>query len=177
MFENTTLARPYAKAAFSYAFESGKVDAWNKTLVIVAELVKQPEVANLINHPKVKTEDVLAFFAEFGEEWSDQQKNLLRIMAENKRLRLLPEVAAQFERLRAESQQTLQVDMLTARPVVQEQQTKISTRLKQKYQREIQLNVRLVPELIGGAVLKIGDRVIDGSIRGYLTGLANALGV
>jgi len=179
MAENSTLARPYAKAVFEIAKDKGALDRWSKTLAVLADLSADAGVRAMLTSPKASTPVRAEVFAELagkaGQALDQQGRNFVRLLVEYRRLALLPEIAADYERLRAEAENTLDVELRAALPVDAVEQKRIGEALQKKLGRKITLNYVQDKTLIGGAVLRAGDLVIDGSVREKLSRLAAAL--
>jgi F-type H+-transporting ATPase subunit delta len=188
MAEHGTVARPYAQAVFELAQAEGQLGQWADFLKLAAVLVTDPTVSRRLTSPGADLGAIATAFADICREQLGQPAilqagarspaaNFLKVLVENGRLGLLPEVAARFEALKAEAENTLDVTLTTATAVTDEQRTRVSDALKKRFGREIRLTVELDPALIGGARLKVGDRVIDGTVRTGLDKLATALRV
>lgn len=177
MAEKTTVARPYAQAVFDLArSKPGTLRDWSNTLQLAAAVSADPHMQRLISHPRVRKEQIQNLILEVGGTgFSAEAKNFIKVLIENRRLNLLPEIAAQYELYRAEAERTITAEVVSAFPVSNEQQTKIAAALKKRLGREVSLNCRVDETLLGGAIIRAGDLVIDGSITGQLTKLANAL--
>ncbi len=176
MAELSTLARPYAKAAFEYANEKGAVDQWAGMLRLLAGLSEFEAVADLISAPdQTPAEKAEKLIAICGDGLNAEGANFLRNLADNRRLPLLPQIRVQFNAFQAEQDKTLDVDVLAARVMDQAQQDRLAAALQQRLQRTININVSVDPTLIGGAVIRAGDTIIDGSVSGRLAKLAEAI--
>ncbi len=176
MAELSTLARPYAKAAFEYANEKGAVDQWAGMLSLLAGLSEFEAVADLISAPdQTPAEKAEKLIAICGDGLNAEGANFLRNLADNRRLPLLPQIRVQFNAFQAEQDKTLDVDVLAARVMDQAQQDRLAAALQQRLQRTININVSVDPTLIGGAVIRAGDTIIDGSVSGRLAKLAEAI--
>lgn len=179
MAENLTLARPYARAVFELANGKGAFDAWSKTLGVLAALSADAGVQAMFTSPKaapaVRAEVLTELAAKAGTKLDQQARNFVQLLAENRRLTLLPEIAADYERLRAEAENTLEVELVAAMPVPAEEQKRLSDALHKKLGRKITLKYVEDKTLIGGAVLRAGDLVIDGSVREKLGRLTASL--
>lgn len=176
MAEKTTIARPYAKAAFELAQGKGKLREWSELLQCAAQAVAQPQLRVLIGNPRMEADKIGAMLAEVcATDVGEQGRNFLQLLAENKRLVLLPEIAGLYERLRAEAEQTIEAELVTAAPATREQQDKIVAALAKRLGRKVTLKARTDETLIGGAIVKAGDFVIDGSAASQLNKLASAL--
>lgn len=178
MAELSTLARPYAKAAFEYAVAAGEsgLDSWSQSLVLLAALVKEEKVTNLLAAPGyTPAQQAKALIDLAGDSLSTAQQNYLRILSENRRLPLLAEVTTQFEVLKANREKAVDVAVISASEITPEQQEKLTQALSAKLERKVAMQVTVDRSLLGGAVVRAGDTVIDGSIRGRLAKLAEAL--
>jgi len=176
MQEKTDLARPYAKAAFEHAVGLGKLKQWSDLLHKAALIVKHPQMADLLIDPRVTCEQVYELICDLSKEELDgSMRNFLRLLAENERLVVLPEIASLFSKLQAEYEQTLQVQVLTVIELTKAQQEELAKVLQQRLARKIILNFALEPKLLGGILIRAGDKVIDLSLRGQLQRLNNKL--
>ena len=175
MAELSTLARPYAKAAFEYAMEAGDLQGWSDSLGAVSSVAKQSSVDQLLSSPSsTASEQAAALTGICGESLSSAGKNFICILSENRRLKLLPQIAHQFEIMKANQEKAIEVDVASAQPLDEEQQEKLTEALSKKLERKVNMQVSLDKSLLGGAVIRAGDTVIDGSIRGRLTKLAES---
>lgn len=172
MAEKATIARPYARAAFDYAREKGNFAEWSRMLAVGAAVAADPGVEPLLGNPKVlpaQLVDVIAGVASGGGVAIDAPgRNFLSILAQNRRLGLLPEIATQFEALRSEVENTLDVEVVSALPIAAEQREKLVQALTTRFRRQVRLRETIDESLIGGALVRAGDLVIDGSLRGRL---------
>ena len=176
--EATTIARPYADAAFKRAVESGKLGQWSDALGLLAAVVRDPAMAGLIANPKLsKPQLVELVFDIAGNKIDDEVKNLVRLMVESDRLIVMPAVAELFEAAMNAQQGTLDVQVTAAFPMDSAQESALADALKAKLGREVRITSEQDPELIGGVRIRAGDMVIDGSVRGQLAQLANELGI
>lgn len=176
MAELSTLARPYAKAAYEFASAGGQLDRWFEALSVAAAVARQGAVEALLNTPAhTPAEQADKLIEICGDRLGAQQQNFVRLLAENRRLALLPEVLQQFRVLKANREKTVDVELVSASEISAEQQDKLTRALSGKLEREVNMQVSLDKSLLGGAVIRAGDTVIDGSIRGRLSRLAEAL--
>lgn len=176
MSEAITTARPYAQAAFDEAQKQGDLKGWAEMLVSLAEIVSTIEVTEIITSPRVTRTQVESLMeGALGSKASAEQRNFVRLLVENRRLPVLPEIAALFEALRAEAEKTVNVVVDSAFELSAEQQAKIVSSLKTRMGRDIKLVCKVNKELLGGVVIRAGDKVIDGSARTRLGEMANAL--
>jgi F-type H+-transporting ATPase subunit delta len=175
MAELSTLARPYAKAAFQYALEAGDLQGWSDSLGTASSVAKQSTVDQLLSSPSsTAAAQAAALTGICGESLSSAGKNFICILSENRRLKLLPQIAQQFEIMKANQEKAIEVDVASAQPLDEEQQEKLTEALSKKLERKVNMQVSLDKSLLGGAVIRAGDTVIDGSIRGRLTKLAES---
>jgi|TARA_B110000240_G_scaffold174156_2_gene200418 F-type H+-transporting ATPase subunit delta len=175
--ELTTIARPYAKAAFSFALDQDQgLTHWSAMLGILAAAMAEDVVREKLDDPKLTTEagaEVLV--AMLDGELDDKAGNFLIVLAENGRLALLPNISEIFELLKAEYEKTINVEVTSAYEVSSEETEKLSDALHKKLQREVNLTTHVDESLLGGVVIKAEDSVIDGSVRGKLRKLSQAL--
>ncbi len=177
MAEAATIARPYGKAAFMAARDSGSLAAWSRAFGAGAAMAADPRVAALFTDPKLRTDDMVGLFAGLGGDTVDGQwRNFVRLLAENKRLDVLPQIAAQYDALRLEYENELDVQVTSATVLDEAQRAKLAASLKARFKRNIRMSVAVDPALLGGAVIRAGDLVIDGSIKGRLERLTTELG-
>lgn len=184
--QDSTVARPYAQAAFELARAENQLQAWQDFLELAARLVLEPAVSRLIRTPAVDLQRLAGSLAEVcrGQPGGtllagtgSRGENFLRLLVENRRLGLLPDIAARFAVLKAEAEKSLDVTLTSATPVSDEQRARIEDTLNKRFNRSIRLAVQVDAGLIGGARLQVGDRVIDGTVRTGLDKLATALRV
>ena len=180
MAERLTQARPYGKAAFEYARERKDFARWSKLLAVAAAAVSDPQVERLLANPLVtptQLVDLLADIAGSEGKLDEQHRNFLETLAHNRRLGLLPEIATVYETLRAQTENIADVQVLSAFPLETAQRDRLTAALKKRMGCEIRLSVDVDPQLIGGAVVRAGDMVIDGSLRARLDRLAGEITV
>ena len=176
MAELRTLARPYAKAVFSYAHDAGMLDQWSASLELLSSVVQEAPVQKLLASPELTTEQQASTIIDVcGESLEDKAKNLASLLAENRRLSLLPFIYAQFRDLKAAQESMVDVELVSASPLNDEQRQQFSQALSSRLDRRVNLTVAIDKSLIGGVLVRAGDTVIDGSIRGRLTKLEQAL--
>ncbi len=176
MSETITLARPYARAAFEFAAERGALDQWAEVLGMLGAVALAPEIAPLLSDPAVtpkRRADILLEVA--GGEVDEHGRNFVHLLAANRRLTLLPDIAAQYEVLKAEHEKAVQVEAISAFPLSAQQVGVISENLERKLQRKVNVEARVDESLIGGVLIRAGDKVIDGTIRGRLERLAESM--
>ena len=176
MAELSTLARPYAKAAFQYAAEQQKVDQWAEMLNLAAVVSEQDKVSRLINSPAESSDQLAATMTDLcSGKMVDHGANLFGVLAQNKRMALLPQISQQFQKLQAEREHIVDVDITSAFELSSEELQRLSEKLRQKLDCDVNINTSIDRDLIGGVIIRAGDMVIDGSVRGKLGKLAEDL--
>jgi F-type H+-transporting ATPase subunit delta len=176
MAEAITIARPYANAVFAIAHEKGELKAWSELLATLSLCVADPKMQSIITSPAVSDEQVITLLADIaGELLSEDGRNFLALLAENNRLMILADIAVIFEELRAEAEKTMVADVISSRALTPEQEQKIAAALKARFGREVTLNNSVDESLLGGAIIRAGDLIIDGSALGKLNRLEKAI--
>ena len=176
MAEILTIARPYAHAAFLFADSHQALKEWSGMLEFLAVVAADPEMTELIENPRLTESQIAELFIGIGADRLDENcHNFIRLLAENRRLKLLPEIAALFEIQRRDAEKSIRAELITAFPVTAAQQAAVTAALKQRLGREIELECITDATLLGGAIIRAGDLVIDGSVRGKLERLGNSL--
>ncbi len=176
MSELSTLARPYAEAVFRLAQGENDLAGWSQRLQSLALIVSNAQLATLIVDPAVAAERVADLIVEVaGDGLGEHGGNFVKLLAENDRLLLLPEIGVQFETLKANAEGTLEATITSAQELTQAQIDELVSGLRTKFKRAVNVQVAVDPELIGGAVIAIGDQVIDGSVKGRLQRMTFAL--
>lgn len=176
MAEFTTIARPYAQAVFKLAQQNQALPAWSEMLGVAALTATDPGMRKLLDNPRVTAAQLAELFIDIGgDRFNDDGRNLIRLLAERRRLVVLPEIFGLYEQFKNEAEGAIKAQLITAFPATDAQKQTIATALKQRFGREVQLEYITDPTLMGGAVVRAGDLVIDGSVRGKLTRLGTAL--
>lgn len=185
MADKNTIARPYAQAVFDLARDAGALDKWAAALELAGELLADGKVAKFLSMPKLtdakRLEFVTGLIASGSKDASvlsaadKQGTNFLKLLLENGRIGVLPEIAAHFAALKAKIENTVDVTVTSAAPLGAAQQQAIAKALRERLGCNVNLATEVNEKLIGGAVIRAGDVVIDGSLRSRLEGLANAL--
>lgn len=176
MIEPMTLARPYARAVFAVASAQENLDAWQQLLESLAVIVREPRVSAMLQDPARTAERRAELVAGLVDDNAPAGfSNFLSVMASNHRLALLPEVALQFSELKAQQEATIEVAVTSARDVTDDEAARLSEAIARKLSRTVTLTTQTDPALLGGAVIRAGDLVIDGSVRGRLNKLSGAL--
>lgn len=173
MSQALTLARPYARAAFAIAHEGGSHAAWSDWLGFAARVAADPRVSALLGHPGLGDGDAVALLAPDAADATFAR--FLALLADNRRLVLLPEIAGLFEELRADAERIVKAKVTSAAELPADELDKIQAALKRRFGREVELETAVDAALIGGAVIDAGDVVIDGSLRGKLARLQAVL--
>jgi F-type H+-transporting ATPase subunit delta len=175
--ERATIARPYAKAAFEYARDTKSFADWSEGLKTAAEIVADPRVAALTKTPQCSQADQVSVITDVaGAKLNPAMQNFMRILAENHRLLLLPEISAHFEELRADVENTVDVEVVSAIALNGAQADTLAQALSARLKRTVRMQNSVDATLLGGAIVRAGDLVIDGSLKGRLQRLATELG-
>ena len=176
MAETVTIARPYAEAVFQLADAKGTLGSWSGLLSRAAVIAADPDMRRVMGNPAVGAEPLYGLFASLvGEALFAEGQNLIRVLIENGRLGLLPEIIAIFEQLKNEREGVVEAHIATAFPLEGEALNSLVAELERRFKRRIQPVVALEPELIGGVRVQVGDEVVDGSVRGKLAAMGMAL--
>lgn len=176
MAESITLARPYAKAAFEVAVADKALAEWSAMLGTLAAVAADAKVSSLLKNPSLTAEKQSdALLAICGDEVSDKGKTMVRLLADNSRLPLLPEIAQIFEVLKAAKEKSIDVELSTAFALSDVLLEQLTQALQKRLDRQVKLHTNIDQGLIGGAVIRAGDTVIDNSVRGKLNKLAESL--
>ncbi len=177
MAERATIARPYAKAAFEAARAANAFAEWSQGLKAAAEIVADPRVGSLTKSPQWTAPDLAGLITEVaGPKLDAGMQNFVRVLAENHRLLLLPEIAVHYEVLRSNVENTVEVEVVSAVPLDAAQAEKLKQALSTRLKRQVRMQTSVDSTLLGGAVVRAGDLVIDGSLKGRLQRLATELG-
>lgn len=176
MAEKQTAARPYAEAVFALAHGRNALPAWSEMLALLAAVATDENMLRLADDPRVDRARLLELFLDVcGPNLTGEGANFVRLLVENRRLNLLPEVMAQFELLKAEAESRLEATVVSAFALDAAQLKSLEQGLKRKLGRDVRLSARVDAALVGGVVIRAGDLVIDGSVKSRLTELASFL--
>mgnify|MGYP001820445524 FL=1 len=174
--ESITVARPYAQAAFEEAQADQSYPTWTELLQLLCVAVQDPVLEELLDNPQISEEQLADILIGLAGDKADQKgRNFIRLLAENRRLGIVPEIASHFAELRNEAEGAVEAELVTAFPVTDDQKEKIIAALKVRLDRDIRLECSIDKTLLGGAVIRAGDLVIDGSVQGKLARLATTL--
>jgi F-type H+-transporting ATPase subunit delta len=175
MSELTTVARPYAKAAFDFAVEKQTVAQWQEMLVFAGAVAQDASIKQVLKGAYSASKLAEIFIGVCGEQIDENGQNLIRVLAENKRLSALPDVATLFNQYKAEFDKEIEVDVTSAIKLTKVQQTSISAALEKRLSRKVNLICNVDKTIVAGLIIKASDTVIDGSIQTKLNRLADAL--
>jgi len=172
----TTLARPYAKAAFELALADQDLAGWEKQLTLAGDIAGAESMAILLDNPLVQAGQVVKIMVESaGEAFSERFRNFLSVLGANERLSLLPQITVLYRQFREKEEKRLSVRVVSAIPLDDDQASRMQAALARRFDCEIELQNDIDARVIGGAVVYAGDQVIDGSLRGRLQKLSNSL--
>ncbi|RLQ22028.1 F0F1 ATP synthase subunit delta [Seongchinamella sediminis] len=176
MAELSTLARPYAKAAFEYAREHNALAQWSQQLATAAAVAANEGMDSVLDNPSLTDEQQAQTMNEVcGDATGQEVKNFISILASNKRLSLLPVIADQFELLKSNLEKSVNVEVVSAFDLSEETANRLADVLGRKLEREVKVSTSTDQDLLGGVLIRAGDLVIDGSVRGRLNKLAEAM--
>ncbi len=183
MADNNTIARPYATAIFELANDAGELTAWSESLTIAGQLLADRSLVEYLGSPQFddgqRLEFLTGLFTKAGATTlagkDHKGTNFLKLLIEYRRIRVMPEIATHFELKKAAVENTVDATVTSASKLTDKQVAEIAASLKKRLGREVKIETKLDENLIGGAVIRAGDVVIDGSLRARLEGLANAL--
>jgi len=177
MSDFTTAARPYANAVYDLAHENSALDSWGDALANLAAVVSDAQMRELLDDPETgKTQKGELILQVLGDKLNEQQQNLVKLMAENGRLKLMPDVVEQFEVARAKAENKIEAEVVSAFELTAEQISELVNTLKKKLGCDVTLTSTIDESLIGGVVIKAGDTIIDASMKSQLDSLALSLG-
>jgi F-type H+-transporting ATPase subunit delta len=176
MAEPSTVARPYAEAAFRLASGANALPKWSEMIGALAHVAEDPRVRAAIANPALSDAQAAGVFISIlGGKLDGPAENFVRVLAENNRLALLPEIQLQFEVLKNEREGIVEAEVYSAFELTEAQVADLAQRLEKRTGRKVRTRIEVDKSLIGGVKVVIGDKVIDGSARGQLAALENAL--
>lgn len=178
MSKNRTFARPYAKAVFELAQSEGAFPKWSEMLENAAMIASDKQFHSLAKNPRFSLQELIGLFDSIGQKiYSDEMKNFIRILGKFKRLSLLPEIALLYEEMRAVAERVVNVELISAQPLDDKLRERFIQVLMKRMSCNIALECQVDKGILGGAIIRAGDLVIDGSIRGRLAKLSDAVGI
>ena len=178
MADLISIARPYAKAAFEYALAEDQLNAWEQSLALLANVTTDKQgiafISNPSSSPEQQSQLLLGIFNKFkmGAEANSSMQNFIGLLAQNKRLLVLPAIAQLFADYRAGYEKTLTVEVDSFSELSKKQLSLLTERLSQRLQRKVSLSLTIDPSLLGGAIIRAGNLVMDGSVRTQLRKLS-----
>ncbi|MEQ1637630.1 MAG: F0F1 ATP synthase subunit delta [Methylococcales bacterium] len=176
MSELATLARPYATAVFKRAKETDTIAKWSGSLAFLSAVIGDKAISVVIDNPKIASDRLSALLLDICQgQLEAEAGNFLKLLVQNGRLSLMPHIAAQFEHYKADHEGYVDVEVLTAFAFTQEEQKKFASTLEKTLHKKVHINVTIDKSLIGGVLVRAGDTVIDGSIKGQLQYMQKAL--
>lgn len=176
MAEITTIARPYAEAVFKLALADGRLAQWSDQLTEMGAIAAHPDMQATITNPKIDAKTLGDLFISLVKSpLDDAAKNFVRLLIDNGRLAVLPEIAEQFRKLKDDYEGVAEADVASAFPMSDAELNTLLATLEKRFKRKIKPTVRIDRELIGGVRVTIGDEVLDASVRGQLQTMATAL--
>jgi F-type H+-transporting ATPase subunit delta len=185
MADNNTIARPYAQAIFDIAKETASMEMWAEGLMIAKVIFKDSHLNDFLSKPSLSPEQKLTFISELFSEITDETmifsgnddrgNNLIKLLIENSRISVFPEISEHFNSLKSELENSVNVTVSSAVPLSEDQKLALENVLKKRFDSDIYLQTEIDETLVGGAVIRTGDVVIDGSLRASLSGLSNVI--
>lgn len=176
MSELATLARPYASAVFKRAKETGSADKWSQSLAFIEAVVTNQDVSGIIDNPNVSNERKSALMLDLcGEKVDPEVGNFLQLLVHNKRLGLVSYIMRLYEELKAQDEGYIEAEVFTAYALTKEAKAQFASSLEKKLGKKVHMKVAVDKTLIGGALVRAGDMVIDGSVRGQLKQMQKTL--
>jgi F-type H+-transporting ATPase subunit delta len=177
MSEQISLARPYAKAIFELARDAGEYSQWSDQLELLAMIAQDAAMIEVINNPEVSEQQLAELIIDVGgDQLSEQGRNLVKLLAHNDRLMVVADINQQFLVLRDNAEQVIEAQLITAAEVDDAQKQNIETALSNRLGKKIKLEASVDESLIGGAIVRAGDWVVDGSVKAQLQDLVSVIG-
>lgn len=175
MSQMTTAARPYALAAFDFAVDKNAVDEWQAMLTFAGEVASNDSMHQFLAGADAASKVSAMFNSVCGEQLNTNGQNFIKILAENERLALLPEISTMFNAFKTEREKQINVDVISAAKLGAAQIKTLSAALEKRFDRKVHLNCSVDPSIVAGLIIKAGDTVIDGSVNSQLNRLHDAL--
>ena len=166
MAELTTIARPYAEAAFSLAREQNALPAWSQMLKLASGIVSDPQMATALDNPRLDAPAKQALLLSIaGDRLNAEGRNFVRVLVESDRIGVMPTISSLFETLKDAADGVAKATIETAFPLEGNELAELTTALERRFKRKVEAEVVVKPELIGGARITVGDNVIDGTVQ------------
>jgi F-type H+-transporting ATPase subunit delta len=175
MAENVTIARPYADAAFELARGAGALGPWSEALDRLAAAAADPTMKACFSDPKLSSDQLNKLVLDVAGDLNAEQQNFVRVLVDNERLQVLPEIRDLFVALKNEHEGVLEAEIASAFPLDDAALAALKADLEARFKARLNVTVNIAPELIGGVRIAVGDEVIDASVRGKLANMAAAL--
>lgn len=175
MSELTTVARPYAKAAFDFAVEHGALQEWHDMLIFAAQVAEDASIQQFLKGAVGRDKATDLFIGVCGEQLNEKGQNFIKVLAANERLHALPAVLELYTELRAAHDNEVSVDVTSATELSEKQQASLSAALEKRLARKVKLNCSVNPDIMGGLYIQAGDTVIDSTLKSQLTKLSHTL--
>lgn len=176
MSDLTNVARPYAQAVFELARDGGNYAGWGEQLDLLAAVACNPTMVELLKNPAFTADQQVKLLLDVcGDRLNEDGVNLVKLLVNNDRVDALSEIAAVYAEKRAEAESTIEADMITATPIDESQREAFSSALQARLGRRVKLNFEVDEDLIGGAVIRAGDWVVDGSVKAQLEQLVGVV--
>jgi len=176
MLDKASIANPYARAVFEQARQNNSLESWSVTLNLAANIVQDPTMREIIHNPLISSKQIVDIILNaVQDQFSDEACNFIRVLATNNRISVLPEIAMLYEKQRADLENRLEAEIISAFPMDAMQERIMTQALEKRFGRTIHTTIQVDQNLIGGAIVRVGDVVIDGSLRAGLTQMANEL--
>lgn len=176
MADNASIARPYAKAVFDLAQQENAFDAWTAALEQLAVISNDADFSALVSDPRVEGAKVAELLTDLAKDsLPEGGANLIKLLVQNDRVQSLVDINQQYTDLVAKANALVNADVITAKPLTEDQKSSLAAALEQRLGLRVQLEETVDADLIGGAIIKAGDMVIDGSAKGRIEKLTTAL--
>jgi F-type H+-transporting ATPase subunit delta len=176
MSELSTLARPYAEAVFKIAVENKSISDWSEVLEFLSVVMQDKEMVAIVANPKVSQEQLTTLILDICQgQVTEQSENFVKLLVQNERLILAPQISELFEAYKADHEGYVDVELTSAYALTKDEQKKFASTLKKQLSKDVKITTSIDKSLIGGFIAKAGDKVIDGSVKGLLQQLAKKL--
>ncbi len=176
MSELTTMARPYARAVFELARDSKSFDTWSERLQYLAAVVTDPAMMNVLDAPKLTHQERASMIEQVCSDYLDDKgNNFVRLIAENGRIELLSDIQKLFEEYRSDAEGSIEASVVSATELTEQQTKNIAEALSKRLDRQVKIVSSTDPDLISGAIIRAGDLVIDGSVKGRLQNMTQQI--